>query len=251
MSGSRDLEEGMGTTSQAIRRAIVRGHKQGKTYQEIAWLLGIGQATVNRILRRWRETGSVRPRRRGGGNFSPIRGKVARLLRYILTDMRDATVIELTEALTERGGIKTSRSSVQRAVHRLGYTRKKVLPRGRAGHAAQCCQAPPFLRADRSGPPAPARVPRRVLLCDWHAARVRLGSAGTASVRHEALHEVEDALSHRSHPAGFSTEADDPSRPGERACVSPLRAPAALPVAEAPRRRGDGQPAGAQDEGGE
>src|SRR5262249_50569622 len=77
------------------------------------------------ILRRWRETGSVRPRPRGGGNFSPIRGKVARLLRYILTDMPDATVIELTEALTDRGGIETSRSSVQRAVHRLGYTRKK------------------------------------------------------------------------------------------------------------------------------
>lgn len=88
-------------------------------------MLGIGRATVNRILRLKRESGDVERRPRGGGVTSPIHGKLAKLLESIVTDMPDATVVELTNALIERGGITTSRSSVQRALGRLGFSRKK------------------------------------------------------------------------------------------------------------------------------
>lgn len=113
-------------TPEQLRAAIVRAfHEQGMSYQEIAELLGVGEATVSRVLRLHRETGSVAPRPRGGGNFSPIRGEVADELSAVVAERSDATVEELTTELAQRVGVKTSRSAVLRALHRLGFTRKK------------------------------------------------------------------------------------------------------------------------------
>jgi transposase len=114
------------TIPRQVREAIVRSHQQnGLTYAETAALLGVGEATVSRILRRKRETGDVDPRPAGGGNWSPIVGRIARLLRSLVRDMPDATVRELTAALMSRGDVSTSRSVVQRALAREGFTRKK------------------------------------------------------------------------------------------------------------------------------
>lgn len=109
-----------------VRKAIVRAvEEQRLTYQATADLLGVGYATVNRVLSRYRRTKSVEASPRGGGWASPIQGRIADLLHKIVTAMSDATVEELTAALQKKARIKTSRSAVQRALHRLGYSRKK------------------------------------------------------------------------------------------------------------------------------
>jgi transposase len=109
-----------------VREAIVHAyHQQGLSYSQIAALLGIGQATVNRVLRLHRETGGVQPRPGGGGNLSPLRGAFAGFLETLIAELPDATVAELTKTLMSRAAVRTSRSSVQRALARLGYTRKK------------------------------------------------------------------------------------------------------------------------------
>jgi transposase len=95
------------------------------TYEVIAELLGVGRATVSRVLRRHREAGTVQPRPRGGGNRSPIRGKAAEKLSALLANRPDLTVAEMAAELTRLTKIQTSRSSVHRALTRLGYTRKK------------------------------------------------------------------------------------------------------------------------------
>lgn len=116
----------MATVPVQIREGIVRAvEEQGLTYQETADLFGVGYATVNRVLSRYRRTRSVEPTPKGGGWESPIQGRVADLLHQIVTSMSDATVEELTVALEKRARISTSRSAVQRALHRLGYSRKK------------------------------------------------------------------------------------------------------------------------------
>ena len=91
------------------------------TYQATADLLDVGYATVNRVLSRYRRTKQVDPLPKGGGRKSPIHGRIADLLTQIVTTMSDATVEELTAALQKRA----SRSAVQRALHRLGFSRKK------------------------------------------------------------------------------------------------------------------------------
>jgi transposase len=108
-----------------LREAVLRARAEGRTYEEIAGLLGIGRATVNRLLRLHRETRSLEPRPRGGGNFSPIHGALADLLVAIVGERPDATVAELAAAFEARSGTETSRSGVQRALLRLGFSRKK------------------------------------------------------------------------------------------------------------------------------
>ena len=112
-------------TSPEIRSVIVRLRGEKRTYEEIAKLTGVGVATVSRVLRLHRETGGVAPAKPGGGNHSPIRGKVEARLRALVEEMPDATVREFSEALAKAERLKTSRPSVQRALQRMGYSRKK------------------------------------------------------------------------------------------------------------------------------
>lgn len=108
-----------------VRLAIVSLRDEGHTYEQIASLLGVGRASVSRLLRRRRETGALDRLPRGGGWESPIRGRIADLLCRIVEERNDATLDELTAALIERAQIETSRSGVVRAMARLGFTRKK------------------------------------------------------------------------------------------------------------------------------
>lgn len=109
-----------------VRRAVVQlRHEELRSYEEIAELLGLGRATVNRILRRHRDADTVEPRPRGGGRRSIIHGRVAKLLVSLVTKMPDATIAELTEALERRSAVGLSTSSVQRALSRLGYSKKR------------------------------------------------------------------------------------------------------------------------------
>jgi transposase len=108
-----------------VREAVLQARDEGLSYAETADLWGIGYASVNRILRLERETKSIEPRPRGGGNVSPIHGPIADLLVKLVGEMPDATVAELTAVLADRAEITTSRSGVQRALLRLGFSRKK------------------------------------------------------------------------------------------------------------------------------
>ena len=112
-------------TSLEIRAVIVRLRGEGRTYDEVAELTGVGRATVSRVLRLKRETGGLEPASPGGGNLSPIRDKVERRLRSLVDAMPDSTVKEFAKALEKAEALKTSRSSVQRALTRMGYSRKK------------------------------------------------------------------------------------------------------------------------------
>ena len=108
-----------------VRKAIVEAQAQGLTYLEIQAKVRVSHATVTRVLRRKRERGNVEPLERGGGNFSPLQGAFEKRLRALVAKMPDATVAELTEALVGETNVSTSKSSVQRALARFGYTRKK------------------------------------------------------------------------------------------------------------------------------
>jgi transposase len=109
-----------------IRVAVVRAvEEKGMTYAEAAEMLGIGEASVSRILRRHRETGSVAPKPKGGGQISPIRGEIAKRLTALVSATPDATIEEMTNALIQETGVATSTSAVGRALRRLGFSRKK------------------------------------------------------------------------------------------------------------------------------
>lgn len=115
-----------------IRRRIVAAYEAGVgSYDRIADLFGVGRATVNRILRRHRETGDVAALPRGGNNPARIQPEHTERLAKIVADMPGATLDELTKEWRKRVSKKISRSSMLRGLKNHGITYKKkaiVLP---------------------------------------------------------------------------------------------------------------------------
>ena len=56
-------------------RAVAAYKRGGKTMEEVAVEFSVSQKTLSHWLKLEAETGSLKPRPRGGGNFSPCRGR--------------------------------------------------------------------------------------------------------------------------------------------------------------------------------
>lgn len=88
----------------------------------------VGTATVKRLIRRFRETGSVEPLPHGGGQRPKIPSQKLPRVQQLLEANPDWSVEEITAAYNKREGTTVSRSTMQRAVARLGFNeRRKVI----------------------------------------------------------------------------------------------------------------------------
>lgn len=108
-----------------IRLRIAQAYEQGEgTQAQIARRFKVGKATVERLVRLKRVTGSLVPRPHRGGHALRITdGDRERLL----TDLErepDLRQQDLAERLT-REGRPVSRRTVGRSLERLAITRKK------------------------------------------------------------------------------------------------------------------------------
>lgn len=108
---SRDLRE----------RVVAACDEGGDTRAEIAERFSVSESWVRRLLQRRRETGSITPKPRGGGQPPAFAGEAAERLRQAVAADPDATLKELAGA----SGVACSTSAVDRALKRLGITRKK------------------------------------------------------------------------------------------------------------------------------
>lgn len=108
-----------------LRERVVRAYERsGESVIVVAARFGVAPAAVERWLRLKRQTASVAPRARGGGNHSAI--DVAVLSRLVV-ELRDATTYELTTAYNRVAGRgnEVHRSSILRALRRSGFVFKK------------------------------------------------------------------------------------------------------------------------------
>jgi transposase len=109
-----------------LRIRIVEARAQeGQTYEQLAERFGVGRATVDRVLRLARETGSVEPRPHGGGAVRRTNQREQDLIVELVQARPDATLEELCVALEMRAGLQISRSTMSRELRLLGLTRKK------------------------------------------------------------------------------------------------------------------------------
>ena len=97
----------------------------GVTYTEVAERFSVGRATVSRVLRRRRETGSVEPKAHRSGNTPKVDEKGRELLRQLVDERPDATLDELAITYRERTEVKLALCMVYRSLSALGITRKK------------------------------------------------------------------------------------------------------------------------------
>ena len=106
------------------KRVLEAWLEEDLTYEELAVRFGIGQATVSRWKRLYRETGSVEPRPQAGGRQRAIKREQEPLVEQLVLEHPDWTETEYQHALREQG-IEVSRPTVGRVIRSLGYTVKK------------------------------------------------------------------------------------------------------------------------------
>jgi transposase len=105
-----------------LRQRVVESYENGEgTYEELAEVFGVSLSWVEKLLRRWRETGSIAPKPHGGGRQAKITGKKLERLKALVEENPDATLEELRRKCQVEGSIM----SVFRALKRLGITLKK------------------------------------------------------------------------------------------------------------------------------
>jgi transposase len=122
----------MAAYSMDLRERVAAACDEGAdTRQEVAERFAVSVSWVRRLLQRRRETGSLAPRPRGGGQPPAFDAAAADRLRRAVAATPDATLKELARA----SAVACSTSAVDRALARLGLTRKKSRPgpRSRTG----------------------------------------------------------------------------------------------------------------------
>ncbi len=106
-------------------RAVKAYLAQEGTYAEIGARFGVGEASVNRWVSRFRATGEVAALPAGGQRPRKITPKAEEHLRSLVEDEPNWTTSELAEQLREDFGIDASRHAVGRALRRLNLTFKR------------------------------------------------------------------------------------------------------------------------------
>src|ERR1700733_12347896 len=115
--------------SNDLRKRILEAvdNKEGSR-RKLASRFKVNTATITKLLRLRRETGSYEPRPHGGGIEPTLDHDALERLRKLVQETPDATL----EALRQKMGVSGSRMIVCRALQKLGLPRKKKSP-----HAAE------------------------------------------------------------------------------------------------------------------
>ncbi len=144
-------------------RAVAMATEFAESSQgQVAAFFRIGEATLQRWLREYRETGELAPKPHTGGHDPLLSLEGAELLRSIVRRENDRTLEEYCRLLEEAGGPRLARSTMHDTLERLRITRKISAPRSRkglAGHRPGTRRVP---GGDRPHRPRAVRRRRRV-----------------------------------------------------------------------------------------
>lgn len=108
-----------------LRERVVKTYESGEgTYEEVAAWFRVGEASVRRWVKQYRDRGMVTPKPHGGGRAPEVG---AFELTLLLMEMPDANAGELTAAYNRRrrSSERVHVSSMKRALYRAGYVVKK------------------------------------------------------------------------------------------------------------------------------
>jgi transposase len=103
--------------------------------RELAQRFVVSPNTVQNYLNLERETGSVAPRPHGGGPAPKLDDASVKEVRTLVEERNDRTLEEIAKELEARRKVRVGRTTVWRALERLGLSRKKNASCERAGSA--------------------------------------------------------------------------------------------------------------------
>ncbi len=116
-----------------LRERVVRAYQAGEgTQAQIAQRFQVSPSFVQRLLQRYRQSGQVSAKRRGGNHQPRIQGEHLDLVQRLVEAQPDAYLSELAEQFTQQTGIQVSRVTMHRCIQRLRLSTKKNTRRHRA-----------------------------------------------------------------------------------------------------------------------
>jgi len=118
--------------SNDLRRRLVGAVDGGMTRRDAAERFGVAASTAIKWVRRWRETGSVEPRRQGGDKRSRRIEAHGLELLALVEERPDMTLAEIAAHLERAHGLRVAQSTVWRFFERHGVSFKKNRARQRA-----------------------------------------------------------------------------------------------------------------------
>lgn len=112
--------------SMDLRWRIVRACERGtQSQREVAEAFEVSLATVENLLRRYRQTGDVAPQARRVQTPALLNAADREQLRHWVQAQPDATLGELREQLVKDRGVEVSTPTLCRVLQQLGLRRKK------------------------------------------------------------------------------------------------------------------------------
>lgn len=119
--------------SDDLRRRIVAAYQAGEgTLREIAERFQVGSASVTRLLRLERETGSIEPKTYTRTAETRVRAEDIPLLKSWLSENPSLTQDELARRYERETGRAVSQRTISRVLSQAGITRKKSRPTRRS-----------------------------------------------------------------------------------------------------------------------
>ena len=110
-----------------LRDRVIKDADAGLTSKDLAARYHVSRARVDALKQRWRQTGSIAPRKQTKFRRRMLEGQEDRL-RALVTAQPDATLAELREALRTSAALAT----IWRELNQLELTIKKNRTRRRA-----------------------------------------------------------------------------------------------------------------------
>jgi transposase len=110
----------------AFRQKIIEVHEvEGISQRKLAKRFNVALSFIQKLLKQYRETDSLAPKVRTQQTPAKLNDEHLTVLRRLVEERNDATLEELRKQLIHETGIDVSRSTVDRALDKLGLTLKK------------------------------------------------------------------------------------------------------------------------------
>jgi transposase len=111
--------------SQDLRERVITAVEAGKqSRRAIAETFEVSESTIDKWVKRWRETGSVAALPFAGGRQRTLKDSTA-IIRTEVKRQPDVTLDELCERVVAQTGVSANRSMMSRELRLLALPRKK------------------------------------------------------------------------------------------------------------------------------
>lgn len=111
------------------RKLILRWNQEKKTQQEIAKLLGCNQASVSRLIKKYKSKGIIknlprsgRPTKLKGKIFSKLKKTILNQINFANIEYNHVSTKKIKNLITEEIGVTYTIRHIERIMHKLGFS---------------------------------------------------------------------------------------------------------------------------------